>query len=222
MKSLFDDLNLDKISNKIKEENKKYNNIHEFIHVDPFPWDLRDNIMYLRYFNMYKGISIVSMHSPRFKNGICTNYTELEKISYARYLMSLKENRYLESWEIIYHLNGNEKDDRLENLKIIDTRPIDIEVKYPYDTEKYKGRRVFNKRNKVFKIYLYLIDEYRYLNALGKEREFNIYLHVYIAETEKLKRFLNKDEKVIFIDGDKTNCNIDNLKVLKEDEEVYR
>lgn len=40
-------------------------------------------------------------------------------ISLARYLMSVKEKRILDSKEHVDHINGNKEDDRIENLQIL-------------------------------------------------------------------------------------------------------
>lgn len=40
-------------------------------------------------------------------------------ISYARYLMSVKEKRVLENWEHVDHINEIKSDDRPENLQIL-------------------------------------------------------------------------------------------------------
>lgn len=39
-------------------------------------------------------------------------------MTYARYLMSVHLNRYLESWEHVHHINEHKDDDRLDNLEI--------------------------------------------------------------------------------------------------------
>ena len=130
-----------------------------------------------------------------------------------KYLMMLKLNRWLEPWEEVYHINRDWKDDNIENLKIIDTRSINIEVKYPYDPEKYYGKIRWSKAKKIYRVYLYLKKEY--IKDKNLENEIRKSVHIYIAETEKLKRFLNDDEKVIFIDKDKTNYNKNNLKIVK-------
>lgn len=36
-----------------------------------------------------------------------------------RYIMSLHINRPLKKWEVIHHINGNKKDNRLENLELM-------------------------------------------------------------------------------------------------------
>ena len=140
---------------------------------------------------------------------------------YAKYLMILELNRWLGPFEYAYHINRDWKDDRVENLKVIDTTPMDIEVKYPYDPAKYTGTVYWYKSKRRYVVHLYLKKEYMHDNSLRKKIE--KYLNIYIVETEKLNRFLNKGEKVIFKDDDKTNYKIDNLKVIKpngEDIEV--
>ena len=95
-------------------------------------------------------------------------------------------------------------------------KPIPIEVKYPYDSEKYTGTRNWDKLKRKYYVCLYLKKEYKNKNTLKKEIRRPI--NIYIAETEIINRFLNDDEKVIFIDNDKLNYNKDNLKVMKKGE----
>ena len=137
-------------------------------------------------------------------------------MSYASYLMILKLNRWLEPWEYVYHINRKWKDDRIENLKIIDITLKDIEVKYPYDPERYYGRLRWDKTDKRYIVILFLKKEYRNNKTLKKEM--NRSINIYIAETEILKRFLNDNEKVIFINGDKTIYNKENLKIIEKGE----
>ncbi len=40
-------------------------------------------------------------------------------VSYSRYLMTIKEKRFLESWEQVDHINEDKTDDRIENLQIL-------------------------------------------------------------------------------------------------------
>ena len=134
-------------------------------------------------------------------------------MSYASYLMVLKLNRWLEVGEYVYHINRDWKDDRIENLKVIDTRPQPIEVKYPFDHERYHATINWNKYHKKYFIYLYLKKKYK--NDKSLKRQIQKSLKKYIVETEKLKRLLNDDEKVIFKDGDRTNYDVDNLKVIE-------
>ena len=188
----------------------------ECIKLDPIPYGMgifftdfekRYNIEYNIYMVYFKSISGTSS-SPRIKHG--------GKMSYAHYLMCLKEKRWLENYEFVYHLNRDWKDDRIENLKIIDTRPQSIEVKYPYDPERYYGRRCWDKTSEYYYVCLLLKKEYK--NSENLEKLIQRPINIYIAETEKLKRFLNDNEKVIYIDKDKTNYNKENLKVMKKGE----
>ena len=136
-------------------------------------------------------------------------------ISYAQYVLYKEKEIILKPWEEIYYINRDMKDDRIENLKVIDTRPQPIEVKYPYDPEKYNGILRWYKNEKKYYVYLYLKKEYRNSKMLRKEKQIQKSISTYITETEKLKRFLNDNEIVIFIDGDKTNYDKNNLKVIK-------
>ena len=140
------------------------------------------------------------------------------RMQYAKYLMMLELNRWLEPYEYIYHINRDFMDNRIDNFKIIDTRPIDIEVKYPYDPEKYKASKCWYKRDRAFLCYMHLKSEYRTRETPRKRNEIRIPMHKYIAETEKLKRFLDKDERVIYIDEDRLNYSEENLKILKSNE----
>ena len=137
-------------------------------------------------------------------------------IPYAQYVLYKEKGIIAKPWEYIYHLNKNWKDDRVENLKIINTNPIPIEVKYPYDPERYHGVKIWSKNYRNYFINLHLNKKYRNDDNLKKRIQKS--LNIYIAETEKLKRFLNEDEKVIYIDGDKTHLDVENLKVLRKGE----
>ena len=122
--------------------------------------------------------------------------------------------------EYVYHINRKWKDDRIENLKIIDISPVDIEVKHPYDPKRYTGRRRWDNQNKHYGIVLYLKSEYKENKDL-KER-IELHINRYVAETELLKRFLKKDnESVIFKDGDYTNYKSSNLKVVEGMKSIY-
>ena len=164
------------------------------------------------WFNKNKGQYFVMLY------GMFTNEHGIETfmndcIPYAQYVLYKEKKIIVKPWEVIYHINGDLIDDRLENLKVIDTRPLPIEVKYPYDPEKYYATINWHKNNRHYYVSLYLKKEYRNDKSLKKEIQRS--LRIYIAETEKLKRFLNDDEKVIFIDNDKLNYNKDNLKIVK-------
>ena len=130
-------------------------------------------------------------------------------IPYAQYVLYKEKEIIAQPWEYIYHLNRNWKDDRVENLKVINIHPIPIEVKYPYDPEKYTGTRNWDKRKRNYYVCLYLKKEYK--NDKNLKKEIRRPINIYITETEKLKRFIKKDEKVIYIDNDKLNYNKDNL-----------
>ena len=82
------------------------------------------------------------------------------------------------------------KDDRIENLKLIDIETIDIEVKYPYDPVRYYGRRYWDRTNRKYKVYLFLKNEYRTKDTSKKEKEIKLSINKYIAETEIKYRFL--------------------------------
>jgi hypothetical protein len=47
------------------------------------------------------------------------NWKDRSTVSYARYLMSVKEKRILEKWETVDHINNIRDDDRVENLTIL-------------------------------------------------------------------------------------------------------
>ena len=134
--------------------------------------------------------------------------------------MILELNRWLGPFEYAYHINRKWKDDRIENLKIIDTTPVDIEIKYPYDPVKYTGTRYWYKSTRRYTVQLRLKDEYSHDKTLKKE--IAVSMHKYVGETELKYRFLRDDEKVIFIDGDKTNYHVDNLEVMKKGERVRK
>ena len=206
MISLFNHIDLDNFPNKIREENKKYNNIYNFICVDPFPWDLRDNVIYLRYYNGHRGKSMVSVNLPIFENGICVDYTELEEMSYAIYLMSLKENRYLKRWEKIHYINEDIKDDSIENLEIIRYS------KYPIGKKPFQDYHIgkeFKKQNKSIHISLYHIKD--------RSKDANISLSKYRYEL-KLGRKLEDNELLVYKDRNHLNDDINNLthKELKD------
>ena len=135
-------------------------------------------------------------------------------IPYAQYVLYKEKGIIAKPWEYIYHLNRNWKDDRIENLKVINIHPIPIEVKYPYDPEKYYATRNWDKLKRKYYVRLHLKKEYRNDKFLKKDIKKPI--HIYIAETKKLKRFLNDDEKVIYIDRDKLNYSKDNLQVVEK------
>ena len=141
---------------------------------------------------------------------------DLGEVKYATYLMMQQKGRWLESWEYVHHIDGNLKNDDIENLFVIDIRPQPIEVKYPYDPEKYYGRVNWESSSKTYRVFLYLKKEYKY-NTLLKNC-INKQMHLYIVETEILKRFLNDDETIIFIDGNKLNYKINNIKIRREGE----
>ena len=136
-------------------------------------------------------------------------------IPYGQYVLYKEKKETRGFNRELYHINGDTTDDRIENLKFINIFAKDIEVKYPYDPERYYGRRCWFKTHKKYVVYLYLKNEYRNTDMSRKEKVIERPINIYIAETEKLKRFLNDDEKVIFIDGDKTNYDVDNLKIVK-------
>ena len=140
-------------------------------------------------------------------------------ISYAKYLMILHLNRWLEPWEYVYHINRKWKDDRLENFKIINIKHKDIEVKYPYDPEKYRATINWDKKHRCYKIILYLKQKYKNDKSLNIRMQRPIQNYIY--ETEILKRFLNHDERVIFKDKNFTNYNKNNLKIIKKFERGY-
>ena len=209
MKSLFDDLDIDEFLINVREENVKYNDIHKFTYVDPFPWDSEHNA-YLRFFK--ETISNVSINIPVVINGIHTKWREIEVIPYSRYLMSLKENRILERYEYVYHINLDMKDDRIENLKIIDTRSRDIKVKHPYNPEEYIGKLQWRNDSKTYYIRLILKKD---------KKRIDINISDYIAETEILKRKLKENENAWFKDNDRTNLNFDNIFIKVFEEAKY-
>ena len=170
------------------------------------------DVVHNRWLNKNKGRYFVMLY------GMYTNEHGIETymhdcIPYAQYVLYKEKKLITKPWEEIYYINGNKKDDRIENLKIIDTRPQLIEVKYPYDPKKYYGRRYWNKLKRNYYVNLYLKKEY--INDKSLEKQIRKPINIYIVETEKLKRFLNDDEKVIFIDGNKTNYSKKNLKIVK-------
>ena len=75
----------------------------------------------------------------------------LDIMPYAKYLMILELNRWLGPFEYAYHINRNWKDDRIENLQLIDIEYTDIKVKYPYDAKRYKGKRYSHKTQRIYR-----------------------------------------------------------------------
>ena len=136
-------------------------------------------------------------------------------IPYGQYVLYKEKKEVRGLNRELYHINGDTTDDRIENLKFINIFAKDIEVKYPYDPERYYGRRCWDKTHKNYHVYLYLKKEYRNSDISRKEKQIGRPINIYIAETEMLKRFLKDDEKVIFIDGNKTNYSKKNLKIVK-------
>ena len=47
------------------------------------------------------------------------NHNERSSTTYSRYLMSVKEKRFLEQWEHVDHKNNDKTDDREDNLQIL-------------------------------------------------------------------------------------------------------
>lgn len=47
--------------------------------------------------------------------------TDRTTVSYARYLVSVQEGRFLEEWEEVDHIDGNPSNDSLSNLQILST-----------------------------------------------------------------------------------------------------
>ena len=133
-------------------------------------------------------------------------------ISYAQYILYKEKKITLNPWEEIYYINKDMKDDRIENLKIIDIRPRSIEVKHPYSFKDYNATINWHSKDQLFNVKFYPKNKFSFKKMKS--------LNKYIVETEKLKRFLNDDEKVIFIDGDFLNYNLNNLKVMKKGERV--
>ena len=129
--------------------------------------------------------------------------------------------RFLKDDEKVIYIDGNRTNYEIDNLEIININVKDIEVKYPYDPVRYYGRKHWDKIQKRYIVNLYLKKEYRPKGMSRNEKQINLYMHKYIAETELENRFLDKNEKVIFIDGDVSNCSIDNLKIVRSDEEEY-
>ena len=175
-------------------------------------------VVHNKWFSQNKGQFFVMIYGMfTDEHGIETFMNDF--IPYAQYVLYKEKKRIVQPWEEIYYINGNKKDDRIENLKVIDIRPQSIEVKYPYDPKRYYGKNHWHSRDKKYEITLYLKKEYK--NDKSLKRKISISLNKYIVETEKIKRFLKKGEKVIFKDKNKSNYNLDNLKIVKRGEEDY-
>ena len=150
-------------------------------------------------------------------NGLCMNHGFIdEKIYHDRYVICAHRGTDVMPWEYVYHLDGNTMNDNIENLFVVDTNSKPIEVKHPYDAEKYRATLIWDKSYKVHKVRLMLKKEYKYDDSL--KNEIQTYLNKYIVETEIKNRFLDKDETVIFIDKNKINYDLNNLKVIRENE----
>ena len=148
--------------------------------------------------------------------GLCRSHGFIkEDIHHDRYVICADRGMDLMKGEYIYHLDNNLANDDIDNLKVIDTTPVDIEVKHPYDPVRYYGRRYWNKKQKKYIVCLLLKNEYVIKEMLRSEKEIQKNLNTYIIETELKNGFLDNDEKAIFIDGNKTNYDVDNLKIMK-------
>ena len=111
---------------------------YEMEYLDPLSWDPDTSCM--KYFNGEIYVVHIDRTTIYFNDPDYSSIEDLGEVKYATYLMMQQKGRWLESWEYVHHINRDWKDDRLENLEIIDTTPQPIEVKYPYDPEKYYGR----------------------------------------------------------------------------------
>ena len=135
-------------------------------------------------------------------------------IPYAQYVLYKEKGITVKLWETIYHINEDITDDNIENLKVISNiMPRPIEVKYPYDPEKYNATISWHSKEQIFYVRFYPKNKFSFKKTKS--------LKNYIAETEILERFLNDDEKVIFKDGNKTNYDKKNLKVMKKGKVEY-
>jgi len=67
----------------------------------------------------YKAGYLNTNKEPRRVLSLVSNNNSKTSISYARYLMSIKEKRYLNKQEHVDHINGDKMDDRIENLQIL-------------------------------------------------------------------------------------------------------
>ena len=187
---------------------------YEMEYLDPLSWDPDTSCM--KYFNGEIYVVHIDRTTIYFNDPDYSSIEDLGEVKYATYLMMQQKGRWLESWEYVYHINRDWKDDRLENLEIIDTTPQPIEVKYPYDPEKYHGTINWDKRRREYIVNLYLKKEYRH--DINLEKRIRLSLKTYTVETEILNRILEKDETIIFKDKNKLNCNKDNLKIRREGE----
>lgn len=71
------------------------------------------------YKNLYKMGYLVTNKEPRRNVILYNSPTDRTTVSYARYLMSVHLNRFLDENEYVDHINENKLDDRIENYQIL-------------------------------------------------------------------------------------------------------
>lgn len=88
-------------------------------------------------FNDYNGYIVIN---PENRKNVCLVHKHTKKrttVSFARYLMSVKENRILSKEEHVDHIDGNKTNDAIENLQILSIKENNVKkIKETGRTEK--------------------------------------------------------------------------------------